>query len=236
MVNDNFASKLAKKTFESEMVQNSWKIHMQYFSKILEPAFINNYQARVELTAALNLISNNNLKKGIKKLETIEHRCQSDEDHACWQYFMGLCFDMAGMKEETIHFYQAAGQYNHSFYLPYLKLAKYAHEDEVFDMAHKYYLKAIECLKEDVLNDQNKKILALAYCNLASCLTNMHLLHEAKETMKCSYEVLEDYKERAASEAILEAALGNKEEAYNHLEQVKQFVPQAYDLVEKQVN
>ena len=66
MKKETFAEKLARKSFESAASQKSWHTHMQAFGPILEPAFIDNYKARVDLTAALNFISNRELKKGLK--------------------------------------------------------------------------------------------------------------------------------------------------------------------------
>ena len=57
----SFADKLARKSFESAKFQQSWQVHYQAFGPILEPAFVENYQAKIHLTAALNFISNRNL-------------------------------------------------------------------------------------------------------------------------------------------------------------------------------
>ena len=66
------ADKMAEKSFKSAAFQKSWQVHMNAFGPILEPAFKENYQARVHLTAALNEISGGKLKKGFEKLKKIE--------------------------------------------------------------------------------------------------------------------------------------------------------------------
>ena len=65
---DALADKLAKKSFMSEAVQKSWKVHMDMFGPILEPAFKEDYQSKVHLGAALNLISRKDVKKGFERL------------------------------------------------------------------------------------------------------------------------------------------------------------------------
>ena len=57
---NTIADKLAEKTFHSATFQKSWNVHMQAFGPILQPAFENNYQAKVHLCAALSFMSNRN--------------------------------------------------------------------------------------------------------------------------------------------------------------------------------
>ena len=52
MNKQTIVDKLAKKSFEGAAVQKSWQAHMQAFGPILEPAFAENYQARIDLTSA----------------------------------------------------------------------------------------------------------------------------------------------------------------------------------------
>ena len=109
------AEKLAKKTFESDMFQKSWQVHLQTFGPLLEPAFTDSYQARVHLTAALNLISRQDLKGGLEKLKELQKYVETDADKTAWLFFMGLVFDMAGVKEAMLDFYQQAAEFGHSF-------------------------------------------------------------------------------------------------------------------------
>ena len=80
MKKETFAEKLARKSFESAGVQRSWKVHVQAFGPILEPAFAEDFQTRIHLINALNHISNRDLKTGLKKLQLIEKACETDAD------------------------------------------------------------------------------------------------------------------------------------------------------------
>lgn len=236
MKKETFAEKLARKSFESAAIQKSWHTHMQAFGPILEPAFIDNYKARVDLTAALNFISNRELKKGLKKLQLIEEDCSTDEDKAAWLFSMGLCMEMANIKENMIAYYQEAGKYGHKFYLPYLKIAKVAHNDAVYEVAEENYVKAIECLVNDKIDNQKRVILGSAYTNYASCLTMMHRYEEADKTLIKSTEILPEQKGRAATEAILQAAMGNNEKAHYYLNITEKEMPVFYEHTKKMVN
>lgn len=236
MKKQTFADKLAKRSFESAAVQKSWQAHMQVFGPILDPAFIDNYQARIDLTAALNYISNRELKKGFQKLQSLQKSCVTDDDHAAWLFFMGLCLEMANMKEDMLAYYQEAGEYGHKFYLPYLKIAKTAHNDAVFDVAENNYRKTIQCISEDKLDDQKKVILASAYTNYASCLTMMHRYEEAAEALKNSADILPEQKGRAAAEAILAAARGEAEKSQSFTESLAAQSPALYETTKKMVD
>lgn len=235
MGKETFAEKVARKSFESAAIQKSWQAHIQAFGPILEPAFVDNYQARLDLTAALNFISNRDLKKGLNKLQLIENNCSTDEDKAAWLFCMGVCMEMANLKEDMIAFYQQAGEYGHSFYLPYLKIAKTAHNDGVFEVAEENYIKAIQCLKKEKLDEQKCIILGSAYTNYASCLTMMHRYEEAEKALKNSKEILPEQKGRAATEAILQAAMGNAEKAYFYTDATATESPAFYEHTKKMV-
>ena len=72
MRKETFADKMARKAFEKPDVRKSWEVHMKAFGPILEPAFANNLQARIHLTAALNHISNRNLAQALVKLKALQ--------------------------------------------------------------------------------------------------------------------------------------------------------------------
>ena len=158
MKKETFAEKLARKSFESAAIQKSWQVHIQAFGPILEPAFTDNYQARIDLTAALNYISNREVDKGLKKLQLIENACSTDEDRAALLFCMGLCFEMANSKDDMVAYYREAGNYGHGFYLPYLKIAKAAQNDAAFEIAEENYKKAIQFFnKQRILKDVTPK-------------------------------------------------------------------------------
>lgn len=236
MNKQTIVDKLAKKSFESAAVQKSWQAHMQAFGPILEPAFAENYQARIDLTSALNDISKRDLEKGFQKLKSIQKYCITDDDYAAWLFFMGLCFEMANVKEEMLAYYHESGKCGHKFYLPYLKIAKAAHNDAAFDVAESNYNRAIQCLLEDKQDEQKKVILGSAYTNYASCLTMMHRYEEAEEALKISTDVLPEQKGKAAAEAILAAAKGDAEKAQYFTEILATQLPAFYDPTKKMVD
>lgn len=236
MKKETFAEKLARKSFESAAVQKSWQVHTQAFGPILEPAFTENYQARIHLTNALNHISKRDLKTGLQKLHLIEKDCVSDADKAAWLFCMGLAMEMAGMKDEMISFYQSAGKFGHGFYLPYLKVAKAAHNDAVFEVAEENYGEAICRLKESGAVGQNQLILGSVYTNYASCLTMMHRYEDAEKALQSSREILPRLQGRAASEAILSAAMGESEKALAILADIKANEPAVFLATDKMVN
>ncbi len=236
MKNETFVDKLAKKSFESATIKKSWQIHIQAFGPILEPAFVDNYQARVNLTAALNYISNRKLKEGLEKLELIENDCSTDEDKAAWLFCMGVCHEMANNKEGMLAYYQEAGKYGHKFYLPYLKIAKAAHNDAAFEVAEENYRKTFQCFKEDELDEQKRSILGSAYTNYASCLTMMHRYEAAEEALKKSKKILPEQNGRNATEAILKAAKGEVEKAYYFVDSIATQLPFFYETTKKMVD
>ena len=187
-------------------LRQSWEVHRQAFGPILEPAFEENPQVRIQLIAALNHISRREIKQGLDGLKQIKEYCIYDEDKAAWTFFVGLCFEMAGAKEQMLKWYADAGKFNHRFYLPYLKLAKAAHNGAQFEAAKTYYETAIECLLEMPENDRDEIILGSAYTNLTSCLT---MLHQYKAAEK-AWNAAQQYPAQpgaAATGAILYAAV-----------------------------
>lgn len=236
MKKETLAENVARTSFESSAIQKSWETHIQAFGQILEPAFVDNYQARLHLTAALNFISNYELQRGLDKLQLIENVCSTDADKAAWLFCIGLCMERANRREDMIAYYQEAGKYGHKFYLPYLKTAKAAHNDAVFEIAEENYLKAIQCLRDDKIAEQKNVILGSVYTNYASCLTMMHRYEEAEEALKKSIGILPEQKGRTATEAILAAAKGNTEKAHYYTEVTAAEMPAFYEHTKKIVN
>ena len=203
------ADKLAKKSFMSEKFRQSWSGHMQAFGPILEPAFVEDYQSLTHLCAALNLISNRKLEQALKKLQLLQKRVETDADKAAWLFCMGLVFDMAGVKDAMVDFYQQAAAVGHRFYLPYLKVAKAAHMDGAFDVAAENYEMGISCLREMEQKGQVLMILASAYSNYASVLTMMHRFEEAHAMLDASMDAMPVLPGRSGTHGVLFAAEGN---------------------------
>lgn len=227
---------IAEKSFKSASIQKSWMIHMNAFQPILEPAFVESYAARVHLTAALNYISRRDSKNGLKKLRILEKMCVNDADKAAWLFFMGLCFEMIGEEEQTMAYYQQAGEFQHQFYLPYLKVAKSAHNDGMFDVAEEHYWKAIHCFDEKELDHGSKVILASAYTNLASCLTMMHRYEEAEQMIVLSEKTLAKQPGREATKAIIYAALKKEEQVATALLALEEEYPSMVSEIKKMTN
>ena len=205
-------------------LQQSWEVHRQAFGPILEPAFVENPQVRITLIAALNHISRREIQRGMELLKQIKEFCVYDEDKAAWTFFVGLCFEMGGAKEQMLKWYADAGKFNHRFYLPYLKLAKAAHSSGAFEAAKGYYETAIECLLEMPENDRDDIILGSACTNLTSCLTMLHQ-YEAAERAWIAAQRFPAQPGAAATGAILYAAMGNTDKVAELMEQLKQTLP-----------
>lgn len=233
MNKQTMADKVAEKTFHMSSFQKSWTTHMQAFGPILQPAFVDDYQAKTHLCAALNLISNLEVKKGYEKLNSIKDACKTAADKAAWLFFVGMCFELSGMKAEMLSCYQQAAECGHHFYLPYLKVAKSAHNDAVFEIAEDNYRVAIQCLNETKLGEQEKIVLASIYTNLASCLTMMHRYLEAEEALTKSKKILPEQFGRYASEAILYAAMKESEKVVCALEELKKQSMDSYTVAQE---
>lgn len=63
-----------------QAMQRSWNIHMQAFGPILSEAFKGNIEARAALTAALNHISRQNVKRGLELLRALKDHCRCSAD------------------------------------------------------------------------------------------------------------------------------------------------------------
>lgn len=205
-------------------LQQSWETHRQAFGPILEPAFVENQQVRILLINALNHISRREVKRGMELLKELHPYCIYDEDRAAWAFFVGLCFEMGGAREQGLEWYEKAGQVGHRFYLPYLKLAKAAHTGNQLEKAKGYYEIAIDCLLEMPEKEKDEIILGAAYTNLTSCLTMLHEYPAAeaawKEAQKYPMQPGAD-----ATAAILYAAMGDKEKATTHIQLLEQKQP-----------
>jgi len=231
-----FLDNMAKNAFEKEDIQKSWQVHMQAFGPILEPAFVRDYSARIHLTAALNRISRGDIQGGLKKLQPLRKSCKTDADFAALEFVLGLSLEQAGEIRHALGFYQHANSRNHRFYLPYLKIAKYAYEDMAYETSERNYRKAISCFDGTGLGEQEKMLLGSAYTNLASCLTMMHQFDEAHQSLKTSRQIVPDAAGRLGTEAILYAAEGNQAQAQQCLAELEQVLPDSAAMVREVVS
>lgn len=232
----SFLDSMAKKAFEKEDIQQSWRVHLQAFGPILEPAFREDYASRIHLTAALGRISRNDIRGGLDKLMPLRKALKNDADRAAWLFFLGLAFEQAGDIRNTLECYQQANAYEHRFYLPYLKVARYAYEDMAYEASARNYRKAISCFDGTGLGEQEKTIVASAYTNLASCLTLMHRFDEAHQALDTSRQIVPDAAGRLGTEAILYAAQGKQTQAQQCLDQLEQSMPDSAAAVHEAVD
>ena len=196
-------------------------MHFQAFRPILEPAFVNDFQAKIHLTAALNHISNRNFEKGLPKLQEMQKYIQTDEDKAAYLFFMGLYCEMAGNLPQMAEMYDFANEYEHRFYWPYVKAAKFHQQCREYDVAVDGYAAAIDCFEAEQLSEQEKMIVASVYTNLATCLTMMHEYDDAVQCLENAHSLGVKVPDSESVEAILYAAIGEKRKVENSFEQLK---------------
>lgn len=235
MKKESIAEKMAQKAFNSADFQKSWNVHMQAFGPILEPAFAEDYQSRVHLTAALNHISRRELAQGMAKLKGLRDKCVTDADKAALLFFYGVHCEMAGNQEQMLTCYDAANGYGHRFYLPYLKAAKFYHNVHDYEKAEVNYRGAIDCFTTTGLDQRDRLILGSAHANLATTLTMMHRYDEAEATLETSRSLYPNAPGRAVVEALLFAVRGDAHRAEASLEALKAQVPMAYSQVKESV-
>ena len=210
MAKESLANKMARKAFYRNDVQQSWKVHMQAFGPILKPAFAENYQAKIHLTAALNHISKGNLQQAMPKLQMVQNSVENDADKAMLLFALGVYCETAGAQEQMVAYYNAANQCGHSFYLPYLKVAKFCLSVADYAPAEENFRKAIACFDAAALADSDKIVLGSAYANLASCLTMLHRYEDAWTALENSKAFCPEAPGRAAAEAVLHALKGDE--------------------------
>lgn len=233
MKKQSLADKLAQKSFSSPEIKKSWAVHMQSFGPILKPAFVDDYQSRVHLCAALNHISARNFPQALLKLNGLQKRLVTDADKAVFLFCMGLFCETAGRNEEMVALYTQCNEFRHGFYLPYLKVAKFHLDGCSYDIAEQNYRSAIGCFTATGPDDREKVILGSAYTNLSSCLIMMHRYEEAEEALATSRSLCPEAPGRAAPEAALHALRGNKEQVEACLAILKTHAPAAYDSIKK---
>ena len=231
MAKEPLANKMARKAFYRNDVQQSWKGHMQAFGPILKPAFADNFQAKIHLTAALNHISKGNLQQAMPKLQLVQNFIENDADKAMLLFALGVYCETAGAQEQMAAYYNAANQCGHSFYLPYLKVAKYCLGTADYAPAEENFRKAIACFDAAALSDADKIILGSAYANLGSCLTMLHRYEDAWTALENSKAFCPDAPGRAAAEAVLHALKGDEAQVTACIAILEEHTPDAVESV-----
>ena len=231
MAKESLANKMARKAFYRNDVQQSWKVHIQAFGPILRPAFSDNFQAKIHLTAALNHISKGNLQQAMPKLQQVQNFIENDADKAMLLFALGVYCETAGAQEQMAAYYDAANQCGHSFYLPYLKVAKYCLGAADYAPAEENFRKAIACFDASALSDADKIILGSAYANLGSCLTMLHRYEDAWTALENSKAFCPDAPGRAAAEAVLHALKGDEASVAACIAVLEEHTPDAVESV-----
>ena len=231
MAKESLANKMARKAFYRNDVQQSWKVHIQAFGPILRPAFADNFQAKIHLTAALNHISKGNLQQAMPKLQQVQNFIENDADKAMLLFALGVYCETAGAQEQMAAYYSAANQCGHSFYLPYLKVAKYCLGAADYAPAEENFRKAIACFDAAALSDADKIILGSAYANLGSCLTMLHRYEDAWTALENSKAFCPDAPGRAAAEAVLHALKGDEASVAACIAVLEEHTPDAVESV-----
>ena len=231
MAKESLANKMARKAFYRNDVQQSWKVHMQAFGPILRPAFADNFQAKIHLTAALNHISKGNLQQAMPKLQQVQNFIENDADKAMLLFALGVYCETAGAQEQMAAYYDAANQCGHNFYLSYLKVAKFCLGAADYAPAEENFRKAIACFDAAALSDADKIILGSAYANLASCLTMLHSYEDAWTALENSKAFCPDAPGRAAAEAVLHALKGDEASVAACIAVLEEHTPDAVESV-----
>ncbi len=238
MKKKTLADKIADKAFENPKFKAKWDEMMTVFGPIVQDAFVDNSQIRVHLANAINNISGGDLKKAIGLLEKVKEAVETEADEACWLFFMGLVFDVAGMTDNMLEYYIASCQRNHTFYMPYMKVAKDAYAKRAFDAAEDYFKKTLYCFTVNDLMDDgpSQVIIASVYTHLAAVLTSMHRYEEAYEFITLSENTILSQAGRNATKAVLCAAMGKTDELEEAISELKKDSPQFLEDTEKIVN
>ena len=231
MAKESLANKMARKAFYRNDVQQSWKVHMQAFGPILRPAFADNFQAKIHLTAALNHISKGNLQQAMPKLQQVQNFIENGADKAMLLFALGVYCETAGAQEQMAAYYDAANQCGHNFYLPYLKVAKFCLGAADYAPAEENLRKAIACFDAAALSDADKIILGSAYANLGSCLTMLHRYEDAWTALENSKAFCPDAPGRAAAEAVLHALKGDEASVAACIAVLEEHTPDAVESV-----
>lgn len=226
-------NKLSEKAMNSDKFQKAWNTHAAVFGPIMENAFVDDPVARTHLIAALNNISRGEIKPAQDRMNQLSKLAKNDADKAAWLFFMGLLMETGNNRLEALRFYAGANQVGHSFYLPYLKLARHYHGDGGLAPAEKNYLRALECLKETGGAPNPDAMEASIRTNLAGCLTYMHRFDEAEEQLRLSKSLSADVPGRTVIDIALAAAQGDELRVRRGIGQLQQDNPDIADKIQK---
>ena len=164
---------------------DAWYLHCRMFGPIMEPAFVNESTARLQLVSALNLISRGEAFSGMKRLDRLYGYCRTDDDLAAWNFFMGLCFEKMGFRDRAAVLFSEAVQREPEFYMVYLMFAKCLHEEKHYEAALSNYIQALERVinspqRDEVPAVKPEPLIGSIHGNMAACLIMMRHYDEAE--------------------------------------------------------
>lgn len=204
-----------------EPFKKSWREHLKAFKPILENIFVEDYKSKVELCAALNFIANNKVENALNKIKPLNDKCVTDGDKAGLLFVYALCYEKVGYKPYALQFYQKVCDYEVDFYLPYIKVGKYALIDGAYEAANYHLQKALVCFDIDNLEQDEIMVMANIYASSANCLIKMHRLDDAKACIENSKTLVENFPLRSSIEIVIDALEGNSDKVNQHLLQLE---------------
>ena len=180
------AEMIAKNAFNSPRFQQAWQTHMQAFGPILAPAYADCYTAKIHITNILNKLSRQDAEGAGEVLVTLVRSCgcAAPADKALVSFLQGFCHEIAGDRMKMFAYYSEAGNHGHSFYLPHLKCARFAHDAGQLDIALTEYFKGLRCIQALPEDASRARLLGSTLTNAASCLTWMHRYQDAENMLK----------------------------------------------------
>ena len=212
-------------------LQESWRVHSRMFREIMEPAFVGDDAARIELVAALNMISRGDCAKAIKKLGGMKHYCKCDADDLALAFFLGLACERACDYDDAIVFWSEAAEYEPDFYLLYHMMAQVQQRKKAFEPAANNYAAALKCLENEEKVDEipavpRKALLAGIYGNMGVCLIQMGKYADAEWALYESEKYVHDQEKQYITWASLYAVTDRAAMAKEKMAQLREKNPE----------
>lgn len=228
---EKIQDRLMKNPKLSKAFDDAWYIHAHMFGEIMEPAFTDDIISRFELVSALNYMSRNEFKPAMKKLGRLYKSCKTDEDHAAWFFFMGLCCMRLGQRDKASVLLSESAKREPTFYMVYLMLGRCLHEGRFYELALSAYDHALEMVlnapqRDEVPAVSKNKLLGSLHGNMAACYVMMRIYDEAE------YELFEaqsfgfEPPMLNLTWAMLFAATGRKLEAKEKMQTLRDDLPE----------
>lgn len=231
------ADRVMKNGAFKSRLDEAWQVHMNVFGPILEHAFEGDDAMRIELTAALNMLSRADFAGSLGKLAHIGKKVRTDADKAAFWFFTAFALDASGQADSAKILYMQSLEVEKDFHMTHTKLGKIAYAQGIYDMALDCFANAKRCIEENWHGGQPEKERALgaAHLNLSGCRMMLHDLAGAKEECKRSEELAPKIGGRAGIKALMCALEGDGKQAQEQLRLVKNEMPAAYDELSRQV-